>query len=107
MKNAALEYFQAFCRKDIAALRDKFAPSVTLTDWEIKASGIEAVLDANAAIFRAVDSIAALPVNVYVAGNTVIAELEITINATECIKVVDVLEFTEAGKISAIRAYKG
>lgn len=107
MKNAALQYFQAFCRKDLTALRAMFAPAVSLTDWEIKAAGIDAVLAANAGIFSAVASIAAVPLNVYVDGTTVIAELEITINGTERIKVVDIIEFDAAGKIAAIRAYKG
>ena len=107
MKNIALEYFQAFSQKNLIALRGMFAPSVVLTDWEINTSGIDGVLETNAAIFSAVNSITAVPLKVYVDGNTVIAELEITINGTERIKVVDILEFTEAGKISAIRAYKG
>ncbi len=107
MKNAALRYFQTFSKKDINALRDLYSSDVTLNDWEISAKGLDAVLDANSNIFNIAKNITVKPLNVYQDGNTVIAELEITLNACEPIKVVDIIEFTNNGKICAIRAFKG
>lgn len=107
MKNTALQYFEAFSKRDINALSGMFSKDVTLKDWEINAIGVDAVLDANAKIFSVVKNLTVKPLNVYLDGNTVIAELEITINGSKSIKVIDVIEFTNAGKICAIRAYKG
>ena len=107
IKNTALEYFRAFARKDINALREMFDVNVVLRDWEIFAGGVDAVIDASAKIFNSVDTLSVTPINVSQNGNVVIAELKIDINSSETNKVVDILEFTEGGKISAIRAFKG
>jgi len=107
LKNKALEYFKAFESKDINTLREMFEANVVLRDWEIYAEGLDAVLDAYSKIFSTADSIIVTPGNVYQDGNVVIAELNIEINSSNPIKVVDILEFTDVAKIIAIRAYKG
>ena len=66
---------------------------------------------ANGGIFEAVPKIAIDVITTHVspATNTVICEIHVVLNngAGEVLKVVDVISFDDAGKISAVRAYKG
>ena len=107
IKENALNYFRAFSGKDVNSLSAMFTPDVSLRDWDICAEGIEAVISANSKIFNAVETIVVNPINIFSDGKTVIAELSITIDHGEPLMVVDILEFTEDGKICVIRAYKG
>jgi ketosteroid isomerase-like protein len=107
IKEIALNYFRAFAGKDINSLSAMFAPDVSLRDWDICAEGIEAVISANSNIFNAVETIVVNPVNIFSDGKAVIAELSITVDHVEPMRVVDILEFTDDGKIRSIRAYKG
>jgi ketosteroid isomerase-like protein len=107
IKKSAFKYFQAFAEKDIGSLRTMLAPTVSLRDWDIRADGLDAVITANLNIFNAVKTIVVTPVNVFVDGNTVVAELNIEIDGTELLKVVDILVFDRDGRICAIRAYNG
>ena len=106
-RDIALRYFQAFASKDVNSLRAMFAPDVSLRDWDICLEGVEAVILANSKIFNAVETIVVNPVNIFSDGKVVLAELSIIVDHGEPIRVVDILEFTENGKIHAIRAYKG
>jgi len=103
----ALEYFTTFSEKDTEGLRSMFSDDVVLRDWEIMANGIDEVVDVNQNIFDSIDTILAIPIRVYDNQNTIVAELEITINDEETILVTDILEFDENEKIKEIRAYKG
>jgi SnoaL-like domain len=107
VKELSLKYFQAFAEKDISSLRGMLAPAVSLRDWNIDANGLEAVLAVNLNIFKTVEAIAVTPINVFLEGNTVVAELNIEIDGAKPLKVVDILVFDQDGKICAIRAYKG
>lgn len=107
IKEITLNYFRAFAGKDINSLSGMLAPDVLLRDWDICAEGIEAVISANSKIFSAVETIVVNPVNIFSDGKVVIAELIITVDCGVPLRVVDILEFTDDGKICAIRAYKG
>lgn len=106
-QESAFKYFRAFAEKDINSLRMMLAPAVSLRDWDIYVEGLEAVITANLSIFNAVKTITVTPVNVFLDGNTVVAELNIEIDGTAPLKVLDILVFDHDGKICAIRAYKG
>ena len=84
-----------------------FAENISLRDWDITAVGKEQVVTANRTIFTAVETIEVTPIHLYQEGQTVIAELEILIDDTERLLVIDVLQFDRHGKIESIRAYKG
>jgi hypothetical protein len=58
-------------------------------------------------IFNSVKSIVVTPRALYKDGDTIIAELLISINSDEQILVTDIITFNEAGKIISVRAYKG
>ena len=101
-------YFNIFSQKDLSGLEKMFSRKVSLRDWEIEATGINEVLQANKKIFESVDSIYVTPIRMYNDNNTVIAELEINVNdGQEKILVVDIINFDSAEKIIDIKAFKG
>ena len=107
LKPIAIEYFETFSRKDLDSLALMFTGDVTLRDWEISATGIDDVLAANKKIFGSVESIHVTPLNLYQDANTVAAEINIVVNGSVHLLVIDVITFNGTGKISSIRAYKG
>lgn len=106
IKDLARIYFRIFSQKNVEALRELFAPNVTLHDWDIKVLGIEEVIQANKNIFDNVNTINVNVLNIADNSNTVFAQLEITINNSEIINVVDIIEFDTIFKIKKIMAYK-
>ena len=107
LKEITLKYFKDFSSKDISSLKMIFANDIILRDWEIEAKGIDAVIKANENIFKNVHTIVVEPQNLYQDGNIVISELNIVINDSEIIYVVDIIEFNKENKIKRIFAYKG
>lgn len=103
----ALRYFDAFQSRDIERVKTFFNESVSLRDWDIDVKGISEVADANIGIFNSVTSISVVPLKLVSQDNTVCAELDIVINNSIFLRVVDIIEFDENGKIRSIRAYKG
>jgi len=103
----AKKYFKTFSNKDLSGLEKMFSRYVSLKDWEIEAIGIEEVLKANKKIFESVDSINVNPLKIYNDGNTIIAEINISINNRETIlSIVDIIQFNDEGMITEIRAFK-
>ena len=107
MKEIAEKYFKLFSDKDLDALEPLFDERATLRDWEIEAEGKSDVFAAMKNIFDSVESIQVDPLRTYVWENTVVAELDITVNNSEKLAVVDIIDFTNEGKIFGIRAFKG
>ena len=107
MKEIAEKYFKLFSDKDLDALEPLFDERATLRDWEIEAEGKSDVFAAMKNIFDSVESIQVDPLRTYIWENTVVAELDITVNNTEKLAVVDIIDFTNEGKIFGIRAFKG
>lgn len=106
-QETALQYFDAFQSRDIDRVRAFFAESITLRDWEIDAKGLAAVVQANQQIFNSVKSISVSARKVIGQGDTVFAELDIVIDGSISLRVVDIIEFDVSGSIVAIRAFKG
>ena len=107
MREIAEKYFKLFSEKDLDALDPLFDERATLRDWEIEAEGKSDVFAAMKNIFDSVESIQVDPLRTYVWENTVVAELDITVNNSEKLAVVDIIDFTDEGKIFGIRAFKG
>tara|TARA_Y100001970_G_scaffold233261_1_gene290693 strand:- start:584 stop:913 length:330 start_codon:yes stop_codon:yes gene_type:complete len=107
LKELTLNYFKTFSSQDPDGLRGLFSNDVYLRDWEINVEGIDGVVAANKGIFDSVDTINVVPVKICETGNMTISEIEVHVNSTEVLKVVDVIEFDSEGKIVAVRAYKG
>lgn len=107
LKEIVLKYFECFSKKNIKSLKDFFSNDVVLKDWEIEANGIDEVIAANTNIFNNFKSIIVETKNLYQEKNIVIGELEIKLNNTEILRVVDIIEFNEKDKIKRIFAFKG
>ena len=105
-KQLAINYFETFSRKDIDGLAGLFTANPSLRDWTGSATGKADVLAANKTIFDGVDTITVIPLSLYEDGNTVAAEIEVLINGTDKLLVVDVITF-EGDKIASVRAFKG
>ena len=111
MKDKAKQYFRLFSEKNLEGLDEMFDDQATLRDWEIEAEGKANVFIAMKEIFDSVETINVEPVNMGTwqelgKPETVFAELDITTDK-EKIQVVDIIDFTDEGKIKGIRAFKG
>lgn len=104
--NILMDYFDLFSNKNLNGLSSIFDEDITLVDWEISADGKESVLKANQNIFNSVNTIKVNVLNVFEKENTFSCQLVITINDTETIDVVDIIEFKN-NKITSVKAYKG
>lgn len=102
----AKKYFDSFSKKDIQNLKNIFSEDIILKDWEIEATGINDVLEANKKIFNSVESITVTPKNIYQDDFVLICEIDIIINKAEKLKVVDILKFNEHYKIEEVSAFK-
>ena len=104
-------YFDTWNAHNVEGLRGLLDDGCSLRDWDIEKAGGDAVAAANGGIFEAVPKIAieVLMMHVSATTKTVTAEILVKLNndAAEVLKVVDIIQFTDAGKISAVRAYKG
>ena len=100
-------YFEYFSEKNIEALCNLFTKEVKLRDWEINESGIIDVKNALISIFKNVVSIKIKPLNIIYSDYRGYCEIDIIINSSETLKVVDIIDFNEKGLISSIKAFKG
>ena len=102
----AKKYFDYFSKKDIQNIKNIFSEDITLKYWEIEATGINDVVEANKKIFNSVESIIVTPKNIYQDNFVLICEIDIIINNTEKLKVIDILKFNKNYKIKEISASK-
>ena len=117
----AARYVAAWNARDVAALNASLCAGVALRDWAIAVTGRDAVVQANANIWRGAPKIRLFPLRWHVAalpaagrGASVAVELLVFVNGTApgpgddaALKVVDVLEFDRDGRVCAVRAYRG
>lgn len=107
LKNKVKKYFEAFEKKDLGELSELFSKNIYLRDWENEAEGVQNVLLIYESIFKILKTIKINVVNVYIQEKTIIAELHINIDDIQALKVVDIIEFSDLGKIKSILAFKG
>jgi hypothetical protein len=101
-----LEYFKNFTDKNLDALGDMFSDNVKLTDWNVQANGRQQVLQENKSIFDTTGQINILVSNMAQNDNVVFSEIQVVIDDTTFIKVVDIIFFDTHNKITEIKAYK-
>lgn len=107
MIEKACNYFEAFSNKDLDTLTELYSEDVSLADWEpLFFDGKNDVLQANKTLFESVDSLNIVVKRIGSNDKNVFAEIDISINGTVQVFVVDILEFDEEQKIKSIRAYK-
>ena len=106
MERLIKEYFKFFSDKDILSLEKLFAEDIKLVDWETYAKGKDEVVKANKKIFDQVDTLQIEVNNLYINGQTAICLIDILINKSEKLKVIDLIRFNNDNKITLISAYK-
>ena len=106
MKQKVFDYFDAWNSFDADMLRNTLHNDVTLTDWEITVTGIEAVLEANRAIQIQFPEAHIQVIDVAFAGiSKAFAQITIDLASGNILDVVDVFEFKN-DEICKIFAYK-
>jgi len=83
------------------------APDVRLQDWNISVTGKEAVLTETKKNFETASSLSIEVVQTFSNGLSAAAQLNITVNETIQLQVVDVVTFNAKGQVVGIRAFKG
>jgi len=97
----------AYQAKDIATIASMFHPEVVLRDWNSEVRDHSAAVAEFTKNFEQAQSLKIQIKRIYLGELSAAAELEIAVNETEQINVVDVLTFNNEGKIMSIVAYKG
>ena len=104
------QYFEAWNSRDLTALRALFDERVELHDWNVRVTGEDDVVKANAGIFDAFPNVCIVVRDtlVCVPKRAVTCEIEVHLKDVEDTKltVVDVIRFTGANEICSVRAYK-
>jgi len=102
------EYFDAFSNRDLASLKNMFEDDIMLRDWELSTCGKNETIEAIDKIFKSVDSICILPKLILsdILQTLTISEIEIVVDNSDKLLVVDVIEYSSDSKIKSIRAYK-
>ena len=101
------DYLAAYADKDLTAVSDMFAQNIKLRDWKISVCGKNAAIAETKKNFAAASSIDIEILHIHGSGNTRIGELQILVDSTELLTVVDIVTFDAQGKIQSIRAYLG
>ena len=99
------KYFELFSEGDINGLRNIYDNNILLIDWKGQWSGIDEVLNMNRSLFDEFSP------------NVEIKKIDFVVNRTYCLihikvgeeilKVIDVIDFSNDGKIIRIEAFKG
>ena len=100
-------YFNYFSNKNLNLITTLFAENIKLRDWEIDESGSLNVINAIKNIFQNVDTIEIVPIDVQIYKYKAYCEINIVVNSSEYLKVVDIIDFDENGLITSIKAFKG
>lgn len=103
----ARRYLAAYAAKDLTTIAHLIADGVLLRDWNHECRGRDAFLAETQANFEAAHSLAIDIEQLHATPHSVVAELRITVNGSLQLRVVDVLDLDDAGRIRALRAYKG
>ena len=101
------KYFYCFKNKDIENLSSLFHENIKLRDWEIEVSGYKSVVNQNIQIFKNLGNFDLKIIKLNQSNNIIFAEIEITLENKEIVKVLDKIEFDTNLKIISITAFKG
>jgi hypothetical protein len=100
-------FLSAYERKDIDAISEMLAEDVVLRDWNLEVSGLEAAVAEYSKNFRDADSLRITVNQILESESGVAAELEIVVNGSEKLNVVDIFTFNDDKEITSVVAYKG
>lgn len=106
-RSRALQYLDAYARKDLDGVAALLADGVVLRDWTLRVVGKAAALAETRKNFESVRSLQIEVLHLHQSEAAVAAELRILIDGAQELLVTDVIAFDSAGRIAAIRAYVG
>lgn len=111
IKDLTDKYFEAFENKDLDALSQLYSEDVLLNEWnENRFYGRGLVLEANDKLLNSTWKDQKVEIAFMAQGFSMYSslnEIAVIVDGTEVARVVDVIEFSEDGKIKAIVAYRG
>jgi hypothetical protein len=99
-------FLSAYERKDIGTISKMFAEDVVLRDWNLQVAGLDEALAEYSKNFRDADSLSITVNQILESESGVAAELEIIVNESKRLSVVDVFTFNKDSKITSVVAYK-
>lgn len=101
----SIYYFQMFENENMEQLKNLYADTVSLIDWNGQWDGKQNVLQANREFFDAND-FTVIRQETDVCGNKTFNRIQIQIHGGETLDVMDVITFDSDNKIFEIKAYK-
>ena len=100
------KYFLSFRTKNVEELNNIFSEGVELKDWNNEFVGKPQVMEEIVGIFQNFDTIKLDIVQIYKSSNNKFAcEIEIFLDG-EMLRVMDLIDFNDDGKITQLVAYK-
>jgi ketosteroid isomerase-like protein len=103
----ARRFLAAYAAKDLDAIADLLAADPLLRDWNLEVQGRDAFLEQTRRNFDDAASIAIDIEHLHATAHSAAAEVLITVDDRIRLRVVDVFDFDRAGKVVAVRSYKG
>ena len=102
-----IDYLRRYEAKDLDGIAAMLAPEATLRDWNLSVKGRDAAIAETRKNFESAASIRIEVLRVQEGDCSVAGELRIVVDGHTELFVVDVLDFDDEGRITAIRAYLG
>jgi steroid delta-isomerase len=100
-------FLDRYAARDLPAISAMLAPAATLRDWNISVRGAAEVEAETRRNFENATSIRIEVLQVHASPGSVAGELRIVVDGSIELSVVDVIDFDAAGRVTAIRSYKG
>ena len=102
-----VDYLRRYESKDLDGIAAMLSPDAALRDWNLSVRGRDAVIAETRKNFESASALRIEVISVLERERSVAGELRILVNGDIELFVVDVLDFDDDGRITAIRAYLG
>ena len=107
IEQLATDFLEAYERKDISAISKMLSDEVIVRDWNLEVTGKDEALSQFKKNFEDGAGLKIQIRKLYISESAVAAEIEIQVGSVESLRVIDVIEFDERYRITAIISYKG
>lgn len=107
LETALEKFLSAYESKDLGTIANMVTSSVLLRDWNLETTGKDSLLDEFQKNFSNAEYLRVEILRTYTAANSIAAEVEIQVGASERLRVVDILKLDESGLITSIVSFKG
>ncbi len=107
IRQKTIEFLRAYEAKRLEDISKFFTQDVVLQDWNYRVEGISAALAEYQKNFSQSQSLQINIKQIYVSDGAAAASIEVIVNQTDFLNLVDIVSFNSEGQISSIYAYKG